>query len=324
MSAPDLNVATYLIDRRQMRRKLTFWRVVAIGLAILAVLVIGARLSGGSPTTLTPHVARLKIEGLITGDDDTLKLIRDAGASHAAALLVVIESPGGTTTGSEKVHAELRRISAKKPVVAVVGTMAASGGYIVAMGADRIFAGGNSLVGSIGVLFQFPNAYKLLDTIGVKVETIKSSPLKAAPNGMEPTSEEAKAAIAALVTDSYNWFKGMVQERRAMDSKQLASVSDGRVFTGRQGLNLKLIDEIGGEREAVAWLETNKNITKGLPIRDWKKKSTSRRLGILGFSSQIAEELGFSSVSRLIDQGNANVDAHLLDGLVAIWQVGAR
>ena len=231
---------------------------------------------GGEAGRLTSHIARVQISGLITGDRGTLKLLKSIEDSNAAAVVVEVSSPGGTVTGSEHIYDALRRIAKKKPVVAVVDTMAASGGYIVALGADHIVADGNSLVGSIGVLFQFPNVSKLLDTIGVKVETIKSSPLKAAPNGLEPTSDAAKAAIDALVVDSFSWFKSLVKTRRNLNDSELAAVSDGRVFTGRQAKNLKLVDEFGGEREGVAWLESERGVVKGLPVREWKKDAVGK------------------------------------------------
>jgi protease-4 len=134
-----------ILDRRQLRRKLTFWRLAALGVGVVAIIALAARF-GADSSHLTPHVARIQISGLITGDRETLKLIKDVGKSKAAALIVEIGSPGGTVTGSEHIYDELRRVAAKKPVVAVVDTMAASGGYIVALGADRIFADSNSLV----------------------------------------------------------------------------------------------------------------------------------------------------------------------------------
>ena len=148
--------------------------------------------------------------------------------------------------------------------------MAASGAYIAALGADRIFVRGNSMVGSIGVLVQFPNVSGLMDKVGVKLESIKSSPLKAAPNGFEPTSDDARAAMAALVADSFAWFKALVKERRRLSDDELAKVDDGRVFTGRQGLPLKLADALGGEREAIDWLEKESGVAKDLPVRDWR------------------------------------------------------
>ena len=311
----------YMVDRRRLRRKLGFWRVAAIGAALLAALVAVAKFSGlETIEKAAPHIARLSIEGIITGDEDTIQLIKDIGASKASAVLLKIDSPGGTTEGAEKLYLELRKLAEKKPVVAVVGTLAASGGYIAAIGADEIVVRGNSLIGSIGVLFQFPNFAKALDALGVKVEEIKSTPLKAAPNGFEPTSEAAKAAINALVIDSYDWFKSLVKQRRNLDDAELAKVVDGRVFTGRQGIPLKLADLIGGESEAVAWLETNKNVAKKLPVRDWKKKPSIERSGLLGLASSGVRAAGLARLASLIEQFGGQSESASLDGLLAIWQ----
>jgi len=310
-----------VLDRRQLRRKLTRWRLAALALAVIALLVAAGRFAGDAGH-LSPHIARLEINGLITGDRDTLKLIKSIDESSAAAVLVQVSSPGGTVTGSEHIYDELRRVAQKKPVVAVVDTMAASGGYIVALGADHIVADGNSLIGSIGVLFQIPNVSKLLDTIGVKVETIKSSPLKAAPNGLEPTSEAAKAAVDALVADSYSWFKSVVKERRGLDDAQLAAVSDGRVFTGRQGKDLKLIDEFGGEREALAWLERERGIAKGLPVKEWKKNAVGKPFNLFSAAGALLGSAGVEPLERFASQMENVQGQATLDGLLAIWHVG--
>ncbi len=323
MAAPFFS--DYLAERRALLRKLSFWRAAAFAALILGIAFAGLRLLGpNAPLSFTPHVARLSIEGIITGDRATLKLIKKIEDTKSAeAVLVTIDSPGGTTSGAERLYDALRHLSAKKPTVAVVGSMAASGGYIAALGADRIVALGNALVGSIGVLVEYPNFTKLLDTIGVKVEDVKSSPLKASPNGFEPTSPEARAAIGALVSDSYAWFKSLVKDRRGMTDEQLTTVADGRVFTGRQGLELHLIDNIGGEREALEWLQKEKNISKDLPVRDWKQERTLESLGILSFSARMAEILGFSSLSLALDRAASAYQERMLDGLLSIWQVPA-
>jgi protease-4 len=315
--------ADYLAERRIFQRKLSYWRIAAFSALILGVAVSGLRLFGTDASlSFTPHIARLAIEGIITGDRETLKLIQKIGDSKSAeAVLITIDSPGGTTSGAERLYDAIRRLSAKKPTVAVVGSMAASGGYIAAIGADQIVALGNALVGSIGVLVQYPNFTKLLDTVGVKVEDVKSSPLKAAPNGFEPTSPEARAALAALVSDSFTWFKSLVKERRAMSDEQLQIVADGRVFTGRQGIELHLVDRLGGEREAIEWLQKEKNIAKDLPVRDWKQDRTLERLGILSFSARAAEVLGLGGLSVVLDRAANGVQERMLDGLLSIWQV---
>src|SRR5438876_2419063 len=257
-----------IVDRRRIRRKLTFWRVLA---ALLAIAVVGVAVSPGGRGAFTTagSIARINIEGLIRSDQDRVEALERLENSHAAAVVVHINSPGGTTAGSEQLYDSLMRLKAKKPLVVVVEGLAASGGYITAIAADHIVAQQSSLVGSIGVLFQFPNFTELLKTVGIKVEEIKSSPLKAAPNGFEPTSPEARAAIDALVKDSYAWFRSLVKERRGMDDAQIEKVADGRVFTGRQAVELKLIDALGDEKAAVAWLEANRNIKKGLPSRHY-------------------------------------------------------
>ena len=312
--------ADYLVDRRSLRRRLTFWRALAFGVAALAILGAGL-LAAGPRGGLggAPHIARVSIEGVITGDAETLRLIREAGqAPSAAAIILSIESPGGTTTGSEKLYDEIRIAAGKKPVVAVVGTLAASGAYIAAIGADQIFARKNSLVGSIGVLFQIPNFARLLDNVGVKVEEVKSSPLKASPNGFEPTSEASRAALAALVADSFDWFKGLVKERRAMSDAELAAVADGRVFTGHQGLPLKLVDQIGGERDAIAWLEKEKGVAKSLPVRDYKAGRGFERLGFLSLAADLVEACGGAGLARTMRSAALN-DIGALDGLLAVW-----
>ena len=315
--------ADYLVDRRRLRGRLTLWRVVAFAAAICAIIAIGLKLTGapGNLALRGQHIARIPVAGLITGSEETLKLLREAAeSSSVSAIILAIDSPGGTTTGSEKIYEEIRAAAAKKPVVAVVGTLAASGAYIAALGADYVVARGNSLVGSIGVLFQFPNVSKLLDTVGVKMEEVKSSPLKAAPNGFEPTTPEARAALNALVVDSFDWFKGLVKDRRKMSDAELAAVADGRVFTARQGLPLKLVDKIGGEREAIVWLEGEKGIAKNLPVTTHEPDAGFRRMGLLSSAAGLAEWGGMPALARLLRQGEASADAKSLDGLVVIWQ----
>ncbi len=312
--------ADLLADRSRLRRKLTVWRVVAIGLVVVGVVAAGAFAARGSLGTSQPHIAKVAISGVISGSARTLELLKNVGESNAVAVLVTVDSPGGTTTGAEALYDGLRRLSGKKPTVAVVGSVAASGGYIAAMATDRIVARQTALVGSIGVLFQYPNVAGLLERVGVKVEEIKSSPLKASPNGFEPTSPEARAALASVVADTYEWFKRIVRERRTLDETQLAAVADGRVHTGRQALGLKLIDEVGGEREAIAWLEREKGVAKDLPVRDWRPRSESSRFSILSSAAFVANALGFDDLAAMLRRTGVDVEAASLDGLIALWQ----
>jgi protease-4 len=313
-----------IVDRRRIRRKLTFWRVVAALAAIAAIVTIGVVATPGGRGALTTSgsIARVTIEGLIRSDSDRVEALERLEKSQAAAVVVHINSPGGTTAGSEQLYDALVRLKAKKPLVVVVEGLAASGGYIAAIAADHIVAQQTSLVGSIGVLFQYPNFSDLLKTVGVKVEEVKSSPLKAAPNGFEPTSPEARAALESLVKDSYAWFRGLVKQRRGMDDALLEKAADGRVFTGHQALDLKLIDQLGDEKTAVAWLVAEKGIKANLPVRDYK---LSPRFGDLTFlraaASITLDALGLSAISRQVEQAGVAqaVDRLGLDGMLALW-----
>jgi protease-4 len=317
-----------IVDRRRIRRKLTFWRVVAGLVAIAAIVTVGAIATTSGPTALSASgsIARVNIEGLIRSDQQRVEALERLEKSNHAAVIVHINSPGGTTAGSEQLYDALVRLKAKKPLVVVVEGLAASGGYIAAIAADQIIARQSSLVGSIGVLFQFPNFTELMKTVGVKVEEVKSSPLKAAPNGFEPTSPEARAALDALVKDSYAWFRGLVKERRGMDDALLEKVADGRVFTGRQAVELKLIDQLGDERSAVAWLVAEKKIKSDLPVRDFKLTPQFGDLTFLRAAASVAfDALGLSSVARRIEQAGVAqaVDQLALDGMLALWRPAA-
>src|SRR5580704_3710911 len=264
--------ADLIVDRRRMRRKLTFWRVLAV--LFIAVVIVGAATFLGRRSGFAGagnYIARVTIQGLIRDDAERVQQLERLGQSSSArAVIVHVDSPGGTTAGSEQLYDSLMRLKEKEPMVIVVDGLAASGGYITAIAGDHIVAKQTSLVGSIGVLFQYPNVTDLLDKLGVKVESIKSSPLKAAPNGFEPTSPEARAAIESVIKDSYAWFKGLVQARRHLNDGELQTVADGRVFTGHQAVGLKLVDELGDEQAGISWLAKEKNVDAKLPVRDYQ------------------------------------------------------
>ncbi|MBI3705040.1 MAG: signal peptide peptidase SppA [Rhizobiales bacterium] len=318
--------ADAIVDRRRLRRKLTFWRVSAIAIVLLAVVVAALALTSRSRFfPAGDYIARIKVQGLIRNNQDRVEALERLGKSRARAVIVHLDSPGGTTAGSEQLYASLRELQAKKPMVVVVDGLAASGAYIAALSSEHIVAQDTSLVGSIGVLFQYPNFTEVLKTIGVKVEEIKSSPLKAAPNGFEPTSPEARAAIEAIVLDSYAWFKGLVKERRRLDDTQLARVADGRVFTGRQAIGLKLVDSLGNERTALAWLEKAKNVPATTPVRDYSLQPRFGELSFLHVAAWTFQAVGLSAIAQRIEEWGAvqAIERLNLDGLLALWHPAA-
>ncbi|MEM9330315.1 MAG: S49 family peptidase [Pseudomonadota bacterium] len=185
--------ADEIIDRRRLRRKLSFWRIATfgvLGIALIGLILVAARdqlLSGAK----NEHIARVKITGVITNDQPMLSLLEKLKDNEKVSAVVLnISSPGGSTVGGEAMYEAVRNLAEEKPVVSTVGTLAASAGYMVASGTDHIVARRSSIVGSIGVLFQYADASELLDKIGVKVNAVKSSPLKAEPSPFNPASQE--------------------------------------------------------------------------------------------------------------------------------------
>jgi protease IV len=313
--------ADQMVDRRRMRRKLAFWRALTVVVAIVAIVAI-ADLRTPDGIAGSNAIARVRITGLIRGNQERVDALERLGKSSARAVIVHIDSPGGTTAGAEQLHDALTQLKAKKPLVVVVDGLAASGGYLAALSSDYIVAQSASLVGSIGVLVQYPNVHDLLKNWGVKVEEIKSSPLKAAPSGYEPTSPEARAALAAVVMDSYEWFKKLVRDARKLDDATLARVADGRVFTGRQALELRLVDELGNEKTAIAWLVREKEVDPNSPVRDFQLRSRYRDLPFLHLAAVFAlDTMGLTAIARGLEESGAlsAVERLNLDGLLALW-----
>ncbi|MBZ9999579.1 MULTISPECIES: signal peptide peptidase SppA [unclassified Mesorhizobium] len=309
-----------LIDRRRLRRKLTFWRAAAIAIVALGVIAISAWFYrddfGGSAVD---HIAKVRIEGTITEDDELIERLEAIRKSpRVKGVILAIDSPGGTTVGGESIYEEVRKLAADKPVAAEVGTLAASAGYMIASATDHIVARKTSIVGSIGVLIQYPDVSGLMDKLGVKLEEVKSSPLKASPSPFKPTNDDERAMVRKLILDSYDWFVGIVAERRKMTREQALALADGSIFTGRQGVSNGLIDAVGGETEAIDWLAT-KGVDSKLKVVEWK--DTERRGGFLlskAMVRTIAGALGLPDYSGdLIHELGA--DRLFLDGLVSVW-----
>jgi protease IV len=284
-------------------------------LFIGGLLALASAFDGFDLEKQTDHIARVKISGLITGDQKTLDLLDDiAKADHVKGLILRIDSPGGTTAGSEAIYEAVRKIAKDKPVAAVMGTIAASGGYITAIAADHIVARGNTITGSIGVIFQWAEVSKLLESIGVQMQEIKSGDLKAEPSPFKPLSEKAREVSNQMVQDSFAWFTGLVAERRKLPLDKVKTLSDGRVYTGRQAVTEKLIDELGGEDTAVDWIKREKKLSADIAVRDWKAKDQDS--GLLGLGLEITSgALQALGLPDLAEQAKLQK----LDGLLSVW-----
>jgi protease-4 len=308
-----------IADRRQLRRKLGFWRIIAV----LLLVGLGFALYwfvAGDIVPRGPQIARVTISGIIQDDKELLerlKTIRDD--DNVKALVVSISSPGGTTYGGEQVFKAIRAVAVKKPVVSDVRTLAASAGYMIATSGDYIVAGETSITGSIGVIFEYPQVKDLLEKIGVSMSEIKSSPLKAEPSPFHPPSDDAKAMIRGMIMDSYDWFVDLVADRRKLPRDEVLKLADGSIFTGRQALKNKLVDSLGGEDAIRAYLAT-RNVGKDLLIVDWRAPPRHGAFFPFGAFSGVAKLLGYDQFVNGDDLQRLLSEKLFLDGLLSLWQ----
>lgn len=295
-----------LLDRRRLKRRLVFWRVFSVVLLVVAGLTA---LKASPLTHKKAHIARLSVSGLITENaaltDAVDKLAED---SNVKALIVKIDSPGGSVAGGEALHDAIARVAAHKPVAVVMKGEAASAGYMIAVPAQRIFAQEGTLTGSIGVLLESPELSGLLSKLGIGAEVVRSGPLKDEPSMVRPISPAGRDVLQSIVNDMYDQFVTMVAKGRNMSPDKVRELGDGRPYTGRQALALGLIDQIGDERDARAWLASQKGISTDLDVVDVSAGSHSGWL----FSSQ-APDMITGLWKTVISQSLS------LDGAWAVW-----
>jgi protease-4 len=299
--------ADALVERRRLKRRLVAWRAGAIFALVGLALVLLYRYQPPGMLPGGDHVARVSVSGVIF-ENGQLEDALDAVAKNtrAKALIVYVNSPGGSTFGGEALYRALRRVGDKKPVVAVIGTLGASAGYMVATAGDRIYARDTSITGSIGVLFQSAEISGLMEKVGVTSQTITSGALKDEPSLFKPLSPVGRRVMQELVNETYQWFVDLIVERRRLPRDKVLAVADGRVLTGRAALAAGLIDELGGEREARAWLDDKHGIDKDLPVRDVRAADELWR-----WREAVGEIFGKMMFPERLT----------LDGLISLWHV---
>jgi protease IV len=295
-----------LLDRRRLQRRLWFWR----GFAIIAVVACALLLVGRSGVVVGAHVARLNVTGIITDNRKLTEAVTHLATDrNVKALVVYVDSPGGSVAGGESLHDAIAQVAAKKPVVTVMGGTAASAGYMVSVPAARIFARASTLTGSIGVLLETGEVSGLLSKIGVTADAITSGPLKDQPSFTRPLTPEGREVLHGLVMDMYDQFVGMVADGRHMPPDKVRALADGRAYTGRQALQLGLVDQLGDEQQARDWLAANRGVPASLPVVDVRLGGLAQR----AFGSALSGVAdGFMKTVLL--QGLT------LDGAWALWQ----
>ena len=300
-------IADLLIDRKRLKRQLMSWRALALlALLLCAVAVAGGKGKGSHSALSIDHIALVKLEGVMVDDPERDELLEDLrDDKNVKAVIVRMDSPGGTTVAGEVTYLKLKEIAAKKPVVGVMNTLCASACYMAAMGTNHIVARNSTLTGSIGVLLQSMEISRLADKLGITPITIKSGEMKDVPSLTEPFTPEQRQVVGELVTDAYEHFIGLIAQNRKMNLDAVRTLADGRVYTGSQAYKLKLVDTIGGVDEARGWLEKEHKISKTLKIQEVATKPE--------FGS-VWDELAQTTGIKLFNRSAVG-----LDGLVSIW-----
>lgn len=297
--------ADNLMDRQKLKSQLRKWRVLAILALVGVAVVLIERHNPHSPIDGN-YIARLNIEGVITDDPERDELIEDIRDNdRVKAVIVRLDTPGGTAIGGQELYLKLKELGKVKPVVAVMRTMATSAGYMTALGADHIVAREATITGSIGVLLESVEVTELAQKLGIQPILIKSAPLKGSPGLTEKMSPDAEAALQSMIDDFYRFFVDIIVERRHLPRDQVVRLADGRAYSGTQAFKSKLIDGLGGEEEVLVWLEKNKGIAPGLKIRDVEPAKPE-----FDWLSQVTGSVANYLVPDIKGK---------LDGLVAIW-----
>jgi protease IV len=246
-------------------------------------------------------VAVVEVEGVIGADSgrglDTDGIIRVLGEYRddpaVRAVVLRINSPGGVVAPTQEIFNAVRRLrEAKKPVVASLGSVAASGGYYVAVAADRIYASPGTLTGSIGVVMQLANLEGLLKKVGVEYVVVKAGAYKDVGNIARPMTPEERRILQALLDDVYDQFVTAVAEGRGLDPQVVRGFAEGRIYSGRQAQGLKMVDEMGGLEEAI---EAAAKMA-GLPAKP-RVIYPRRRFSLRGL---LSNEMGLGPVSRVL------------------------
>ena len=307
LSSDNFAALIYLRDQARKWKNITF--VTSIIVFVILVKVMFLRESSHNNIHDSDnYIASIDIEGIIFKNKYRSEILEDiAKKDNIKALIVNINSPGGSIVASEVLYNELLEISKKKPVVAVLESVAASGGYMAAIAANHIISYNGTLTGSVGVIMQSTEITEMANKVGIKFNNYKSSPLKGAPSPFEKTNPKIDMVVGQTVNDSYRFFADLVLDRRKNKIKETdhQKVTDGRIFNGRQALKIGLVDQVGGKKDATLYLKKNHN------IKDTEVKQISIKKPGSRFFNKMLNHIGLADISHDLYHDNKR--------LMAIW-----
>ena len=214
------------------------------------------------------YIAKISIDEIILNNENLLSSLDELlNDENLRAVVVKINSPGGTVVGSQKLYNKLTRIGEKVPIAISMQEVAASGGYMVSLAGERIFSHDGTITGSVGVILQSANITNLLSNLGIDPLIVKSGKLKSSPNPLEKTTDDSKKSIQRIIDDMHKQFLELVIKKRNLNQNDVLKISDGRVFTGLQAKEINLVDEIGDEQDAVNWMKEKLQLDDSIEIK---------------------------------------------------------
>jgi protease-4 len=295
-----------LIERSRMKRQVSFWRLAAIGAVVFFLVMLIEK--PDAVTVSKSFIARVDIEGVITDDMPEHKILKDLqNNDHAKAVILYLNTPGGTAVGGEDFYRRIQELKTKKPVIVLMRSLCTSAGIMTAVAADRVYASNGTITGSIGVIIQSADVSRLADKVGIEPVIIKSGPLKGSPSPFEKLDPAGRVVVQSLIDDFHKVFVKMIADARKLPFEDVAAIADGRILSAQQALSLKLIDAIGNEEDAVAWLKKEKKLDETLAVRKVEPPKEDR-----GFLESLTSMAGFTLP--------ASLNTLKLDGLLLIWQ----
>lgn len=256
-------------ETKGYRRRLFFWRTISF---ITVAIIVYLSFENQEKSSSNEYIANYNISGLLISADEIIEDLEELKSSNEVnSIIISVDSPGGTTVSAEEIYLKLKEVSLVKPTAIVMRNIATSGAYLLSLGGDVIFSRENTITGSIGVLLQWARVDEALSKLGIEVNEVKSGKLKAEPDFFGEIDEEAQQVTKEIIDETFEWFIRIVKVERDLNPSEIYTISDGRIFTGRQAIELNLVDEIGDKNDAKIWLVENKEIDSNSPIIDYGK-----------------------------------------------------
>ena len=301
-------------ETKGYRRRLFFWRTISF---ITFAIIVYLSFENQEQSSSNDYIANYNISGLLISADEIIEDLEELKSNNEVnSIIISVDSPGGTTVSAEEIYLKLKEVSLVKPTAIVMRNIATSGAYLLSLGGDVIFSRENTITGSIGVLLQWARVDEALSKLGIEVNEVKSGKLKAEPDFFGEIDEEAQQVTKEIIDETFEWFIRIVKVERDLNPSEIYTISDGRIFTGRQAIELNLVDEIGDKNDAKIWLVENKEIDSNSPIIDY---GNSKKPSFIELS--LANIMDYFNISTpYTGRIHSNLSLVNNGGLQSVWE----